>query len=132
MLMELTAWVSRSKFRRSQMHAASSACAGPGGSGAAANAWEDDLTVRTDSGWVRGSLEEDLRTDRPISAPVRSWRGIPFGADTGGANRFMPAQKVAPWEGVRECKQWLHNPFILGRTASKARRLPSPRRGAPQ
>ncbi|MFW9195782.1 carboxylesterase/lipase family protein [Corynebacterium striatum] len=89
-----------------KMHAASAHARARAAAVAAANAWEDDLTVRTDSGWVRGSLEEDLRTDRPISAPVRSWRGIPFGADTGGANRFMPAQKVAPWEGVRECKQF--------------------------
>lgn len=78
-----------------KMHAASAHARARAAAVAAANAWEDDLTVRTDSGWVRGSLEEDLRTDRPISAPVRSWRGIPFGADTGGANRFMPAQKVA-------------------------------------
>ena len=89
-----------------KMHAASAHARARAAAVAAANAWEDELTVRTDSGWVRGSLEEDLRTDRPISAPVRSWRGIPFGADTGGANRFMPAQKVAPWEGVRECKQF--------------------------
>lgn len=89
-----------------KMHAASAHARARAAAVAAANAWEDDLTVRTDSGWVRGSLKEDLRTDRPISAPVRSWRGIPFGADTGGANRFMPAQKVAPWEGVRECKQF--------------------------
>ncbi|HCT5226372.1 carboxylesterase/lipase family protein [Corynebacterium striatum] len=89
-----------------KMHAASAHARARAAAVAAANAWEDDLTVRTDSGWVRGSLEEDLRTDRPISSPVRSWRGLPFGADTGGANRFMPAQKVAPWEGVRECKQF--------------------------
>ena len=34
----------------------------------AQNALADELTVRTTSGWVRGVIEEDLRTDRPISA----------------------------------------------------------------
>ena len=29
--------------------------------------------------------------------------GIPYGADTGGENRFRAPQPVAAWTGVREC-----------------------------
>ena len=73
----------------------------------AQNALADELTVRTTSGWVRGVIEEDLRTDRPISAgPVLTWRGIPFGDTTAGDNRFRAPQPAPAWEGVRDCSQF--------------------------
>ncbi len=37
---------------------------------------------------------------------IYSFKGIPYGADTGGANRFQPAQKPKPWTGIRSSRQY--------------------------
>lgn len=75
---------------------------------AAKTALADDITVLTTSGWVRGCIEEELRPDRPISSPVRSWRGIPFGADTSGDQRFQEPRPAPEWEGIRDCREFGH------------------------
>jgi len=49
--------------------------------------------VETSNGVVRGMA----------STGIKIFRGIPYGADTGGRNRFMPPRKPPAWSGARNC-----------------------------
>ncbi|MAT49750.1 MAG: carboxylesterase, partial [Porticoccaceae bacterium] len=49
---------------------------------------------------VSGTLEGQS------SRGVFSFLGIPYGADTGGKNRFLPPQPPATWSGVRRADQF--------------------------
>ncbi|MFI5054243.1 MAG: carboxylesterase/lipase family protein, partial [Acidimicrobiia bacterium] len=54
-------------------------------------------TVTTTAGPVSGFAEAN---------GTICFRGIPYGASTGGTNRFRPPAPVEPWSDVRECVDW--------------------------
>ena len=54
------------------------------------------FTTETENGRVMGLA----------NSAVIQFKGIPYGASTGGKNRFLPPQKPASWRGVREAFQY--------------------------
>jgi para-nitrobenzyl esterase len=51
-----------------------------------------DVVVETTAGKIRGATINGIRT----------FKGVPYGASTEGANRFMPPRKPVAWTGVRD------------------------------
>ncbi|MBU6442990.1 MAG: carboxylesterase family protein [Alphaproteobacteria bacterium] len=49
--------------------------------------------VETTAGCVQGL----------VTGPICQFKAIPYGAPTGGRNRFMPPRKPDGWRGLREC-----------------------------
>ncbi len=56
------------------------------------------LVVETNHGKVQGIVHKG----------TRFFRGVPYGGDTSGKNRFMPPTRPARWAGVRDCTDWGH------------------------
>jgi para-nitrobenzyl esterase len=54
-------------------------------------------TVATTAGRVSGLMEAN---------DTIGFRGIPYGASTGGTARFLPPASTEPWTGTRECVDW--------------------------
>jgi para-nitrobenzyl esterase len=50
------------------------------------------VVAETSYGKIRGTLVEDIKV----------FKGIPYGGNTAGVNRFMPPVKPAKWTGVRD------------------------------
>src|SRR5579864_1747209 len=51
-----------------------------------------DAITETSYGKVRGT----------VSGDIKIFKGIPYGGNTGGKNRFMPPVKPVAWTGVRD------------------------------
>jgi para-nitrobenzyl esterase len=56
----------------------------------------DDAIVETASGTLRGATDSG----------IHSFKGVPYGASTAGARRFMPPAPPTAWSGVRDALEY--------------------------
>ncbi|ALC05534.1 hypothetical protein CDES_05485 [Corynebacterium deserti GIMN1.010] len=54
------------------------------------------MVIPTHAGFVKGVKGPGLRT----------WRGIPYGRNTGGKYRFRAPRPVKKWDGIRDCSMF--------------------------
>src|SRR6266403_2939178 len=57
---------------------------------------DEATVVETNAGKIRGFKRNG----------VYIFKGVPYGASTSGANRFMPPMKPEPWSGIRNALQY--------------------------
>lgn len=93
--MKLAAGLGATALLPRQLAAETVATAGPDATGSIV-ASDSAAVAATTSGRVRGFTHRGLFV----------FRGIPYGAPTSGAARFMPPAKPAPWTGVRSALAW--------------------------
>ncbi|HEX7081677.1 MAG TPA: carboxylesterase family protein [Gammaproteobacteria bacterium] len=87
--------IDRRTFVGSTIAGAGMLAAGPFGT-----VWAQDIrgasrsrVVETTAGRIQGVV---------LDGGVNAFYGVPYGASTGGENRFMPPKPPVPWSGVRE------------------------------
>jgi len=62
-----------------------------------------EAIAETTSGKVRGIIARDS-----AAGDIKIFKGIPYGASTAGANRFMPPVKPTAWTGTRDALAYGH------------------------
>lgn len=63
-----------------------------------------------------------------ISGDVFTFKGVPYGQDTGGENRWLSAKPPMPWEGVGGLRHLSAGPFVVPvKNTERTERVPATR-----